>query len=138
MQESFFNLDESNQQESLFLVLEKNLLYNVWNRFHSLFKPLSWNVVAGLCLPDPARWDRTSHDNTWSLKITLVMLGTMELMLVLALLPPPVATIHAHLRIAAAIHADLWIAATDIVLAAHPAHTVRHTPHAILRQVLLI
>jgi hypothetical protein len=57
---------------------------------------------------------------------------------VLALLPPPVATIHAHLRIAVAIHADLWIATTDIILAAHPAHTVRHTPHAILRQVLLI
>jgi hypothetical protein len=53
---------------------------------------------------------------------------------VLALMPPTVAAIHAHLWIAAAIHADLWI----VVLAAHLPHTVCHTPHAIVQQVLRI
>jgi hypothetical protein len=54
---------------------------------------------------------------------------------VLALLPPPDATVRDHLWIAAAAHADMWTAAIDIVLASHPAHTVRHTPYAIVRQV---
>jgi hypothetical protein len=49
-------------------------------------------------------------------------------------MPPTVAAIHAHLWIAAAVHADLWIA----VLAAHLPHTVCHTPHAIVQQVLRI
>jgi hypothetical protein len=53
----------------------------------------------------------------------------------LALKPPPVAAVRAHLWITAAVHADLWTAAIDNVLAAHPAHTVRHTPHAMVRQV---
>jgi hypothetical protein len=73
------------------------------------------------------------------------MLGTYSyrrLHQVLAV-PPPVAAIHAglwiaavvhaDLRIAAVVYADLWIAAVVIVLAAHPTHTVRHTPHAIDR-----